>query len=57
MNIKEAKNEIKNTVNIYLAKNEEGEYRISRERQRHIYPDEMKALHQALGKPYDDLFI
>ena len=25
--------------------------------QRHIYPDEMKALHQALGKPYDDLFI
>ena len=25
--------------------------------QRHIYPDEMKALHQALGKQYDDLFI
>ena len=36
MNIKEAKNEIKNTVNIYLAKNEEGEYRISRERQRPV---------------------
>ena len=25
--------------------------------QRHIYPDEMKALCQALGKSYDDLFI
>ena len=36
MNIKEAKNEIKNTINIYLAKNEAGEYRISRERQRPV---------------------
>ena len=25
--------------------------------QRQVYPDEMKALHQALGKSYDDLFI
>ena len=25
--------------------------------QRHIYPDEMKALCQALGKSYNDLFI
>ena len=25
--------------------------------QRHVYPDEMKALHHALGKSYDDLFV
>lgn len=36
MNIKEAKNEIKNTVKIYLAKDETGRYRIPRERQRPV---------------------
>ncbi len=25
--------------------------------QRHVYPDEMKALHEALGKSYDELFL
>lgn len=36
MNIKEAKNEIKHTVQAYLAKNEEGEYRIPAIRQRPV---------------------
>ena len=36
MNIKEAKNEIKNTVRIYLDKDELGDYRISREKQRPV---------------------
>lgn len=36
MNIKEAKNEIKHTVQAYLAKNQEGEYRIPAIRQRPI---------------------
>lgn len=36
MNIKEAKNEIKNTVKIYLEKDELGDYRISRGRQRPV---------------------
>lgn len=36
MNIKEAKNEIKHTVRAYLAKNEEGEYRIPAIRQRPV---------------------
>lgn len=36
MNIKEAKNEIKHTVQAYLAKNEEGEYRIPVIRQRPV---------------------
>ena len=25
--------------------------------QRHVYPDEIKALHEALGKSYDELFL
>ena len=34
MNIKEAKNEIKNAVRIYVDKDENGKYRIPREKQR-----------------------
>ena len=37
MNIKEAKNYIKDTVKIYLKKDEEGEYRIPIVRQRPIF--------------------
>ena len=36
MNIKEAKNEIKNAVRIYLEKDDDGRYRISREKQRPV---------------------
>ena len=37
MNIKEAKNQIKNTVRAYLAKDEHGEYRIPLSRQRPVF--------------------
>ena len=36
MNVKEAKNYIKDTVTLYLKKDEEGEYRIPVVRQRQI---------------------
>lgn len=36
MNIKEAKNEIKNAVRIYVDKDENGKYRIPREKQRPV---------------------
>ena len=36
MNIKEAKNEIKNAVRIYLEKDDDGRYRIPREKQRPV---------------------
>ncbi len=37
MNIKEAKNYIKDTVNLYLKKEEDGEYRIPVVRQRPVF--------------------
>lgn len=37
MNIQQVKQEVKNTVRMYLAKNELGEYLVSRERQRPIF--------------------
>lgn len=37
MNIKDAKNQIKNTVQAYLSKNEHGEYRIPLNRQRPVF--------------------